>query len=130
MTVPTGLDILELVRSGALPEAERRIGVLVEVLTKLRRESAELRQRVGALEHELRLRDAISFDGQFYWTGDELHRQGPYCPSCFDAEKLLQRLQFRSVEEIDYGTGDTRPGSQVFYKCNRCSKKTIRELAR
>ena len=117
MTVPVELDIVELVRRGALPEAERRISTLIHALHASRRETLSLQQRVDAL------------DGQFYWTGDGRHRQGPYCPTCYDAEQVLLQLQFRTVEEIDYDTGYTRPGSKVFYKCNRCSKKSIRDVA-
>jgi hypothetical protein len=129
MTVPVELDIVELVRRGALPEAERRISTLIHALHTSRRETLSLQQRIDALERELELRNAVSFDGQFYWTGDGRHRQGPYCPTCYDAERVLLQLQFRTVEEIDYDTGYTRPGSKVFYKCNRCSKKSIREVA-
>jgi len=32
------------------------------------------------------------------------------------------------IEEIDYDTGYTRPGSRIYYKCSRCSRKTIGEI--
>lgn len=130
MTVPVELDIVELVRRGALAEAEQRIASLVRALDASRREAKRLKERTETLERELESRDALSFDGQFYWTGDDARRQGPFCATCYDAERMLLRLQFRTVEEIDYDTGYTRPGSNVFYKCNRCSKKSVRGVAR
>ena len=93
-----------------------------------RREISSLREKIRALERELARRETLSFDGQFYWTGEVDSRDGPYCPTCFDTERLMMRLQFRTVEEIDYETGYNRPGAKIYYKCSRCSRKSIRDV--
>ena len=129
MIVPIEKDIVDLVMRGAVDEAKQRIVALSVSATAAQREVEALRERIGALERELRSRDNLSFDGQFYWTGGGERTDGPYCPTCFDTERLMMRLQYRTVEEIDYETGATRPGSTVFYKCIRCARKSIRELA-
>jgi hypothetical protein len=129
MIVPIEKDIVDLVTSGATMEAEKRIVALKVSAMTAQLEITSLREKVSALERELALRNTLSFDGQFYWSGGADRRDGPYCPTCFDTERLMLRLQFRTVEEIDYETGHTRPGAQVFYKCSRCSRKSIQDVA-
>jgi hypothetical protein len=128
MIAPIEKDILDLVRQGATGEAEKRIVALRVSAMSAQLEIAKLKALVKALERELQLRDSLSFDGQFYWTGAGEVKEGPYCQTCFDTEHLMMRLQYRTVEEIDYETGYTRPGSRIYYKCSRCSRKTIGEL--
>src|SRR5215212_9893370 len=126
---PIEKDILDLVRQGATGEAEKRIVALRASATSAQLEVSKLKEVVKALERELHLRDSLSFDGQFYWTGAGEVKEGPYCQTCFDTEHLMMRLQYRTVEEIDYETGYTRPGARIFYKCSRCSKKTVGEVS-
>lgn len=130
MSIPSGNAIVELVARGATEEAKRHIESLENAAQQARHEVAILRQRIVALEQALQRRGQMHFDGQFYWTGDEDdERDGPFCQTCFDAERLMMRLQFRTVEEIDYDTGYTRPGGRVYYQCLRCSSKSSREVA-
>ena len=129
MIVPIEKDIVDLVKRGATLEAEKRIVALRVTATTAQREITSLRERVSALERELAVRATVSFDGQFYWTGNVDRRDGPFCPTCFDTERLMMRLQFRTVEEIDYETGYTRPGGTVFYQCAHCLRKSIRDVA-
>ena len=129
MIVPTEREIIDLIRKGNLEEAEQRIAALAHVAQSASIETTKVRERVRELEGLLAARDALSFDGQFYWTGAGAARAGPYCPTCFDAEHILLRLQFRTVEEIDYDTGYTRPGAKVFYRCTRCAQKSMRDVA-
>ena len=128
MIAPIEKEILDLVQRGATAEAEKRIVGLKVTAMAAQLEIKKLKQLVGALERELKLRDSLSFDGQFYWTGAGEVKEGPFCTTCYDTEHLMMRLQYRTVEEIDYETGYTRPGTRIFYKCNRCSKKTIGEI--
>jgi len=129
MIAPVEKDILDLVHRGATGEAEKRIAALRDSAISAELEILKLKELVKALERELQLRDALSFDGQFYWTGSGEVKDGPYCQKCFDTEHILMRVQYRTVEEIDYETGYTRPGSRMFYKCSRCSKKTVGEIS-
>jgi len=129
MNVPIEKDIVDLVQRGATSEAEERIGALRVSAMTAQLEITSLRERVSALERELALRDTVSFDGEFYWIGEVDSRDGPYCPTCFDTERLMMRLQLRTVEEIDYETGYTRPGGAIFYRCARCSKTSSRDVA-
>ena len=126
----TEKEIVALVQNGAATEAEKRIAVLRSSALATQHELAALKIKLGALEKEIQLRASISFDGQFYWTGVGQDKEGPFCQTCYDTEHLLMRLQYRTVEEIDYETGYTRPGGQIFYKCLRCSKKSTQDAPR
>src|SRR5258706_4081975 len=128
MIVPIEKDIVDLVQRGATTEAEKRIVALRVAAMTAQLEIVTLRERISTVERELHLREAVSFDGMYYWMGTPDAKDGPFCPTCYDTEHLMMRLQYRTVEEIDYDTGHTRPGLQVFYKCPRCSKKTKQRL--
>ena len=125
---PAEKEIVALVQSGATTEAEERIAALRAQALAAQQERDALRKQLGDLERELRLRASLSFDGQFYWTGEGSDRTGPFCQTCYDAEHLLMRVQYRTVEEIDYETGNTRPGGQIYYQCMRCSRKSKQVL--
>jgi hypothetical protein len=126
----TEKEIVALVQKGATTEAEKQIAALRAKALAAQRELAALKEKLGVLEKELKMRASLSFDGQFYWTGVVPDQEGPFCQACYDTEHLLMRLQYRTVEEIDYDTGYTRPGAQIFYKCLRCSKKSKQEAPR
>jgi len=128
MTSPTEKEIVAMVQGGATAEAEKQIVALRVQAMAAKQEVALLKDKLAALERELRQRASLSFDGQFYWTGEEPRREGPFCPICYDTENLLLRLQYRTVEEIDYDTGYTRPGGQIYYKCLHCSRKSRKDL--
>lgn len=115
---------------GAAVEAESQIAALQAQAVAVQEELAALRKKVGDLERELQVRANLSFDGQFYWVGAGPDKEGPYCQTCYDVEHLLMRLQYRTVEEIDYDTGYTRPGGQIYYKCMHCSRKSKQDLPR
>ena len=124
MIVPIEKDIVDLVQRGATSEAEKRIVALRVAAMTAQLEIVTLKDRISTLERELDLRKAVSFDGIYYWMGTADAKDGPFCPTCYDTEHLMMRLQYKTVEEIDYDTGHTRPGSQIFYKCPRCSNKS------
>ena len=93
MISPSEGEVLGLAQWEATEDAEKQISALRLQAIAAQREIAALRDKVGALERELRLRSALSFDGQFYWMGTDPDKEGPFCPTCYDAEKLLMRLQ-------------------------------------
>ena len=123
MIVRLEKDIVDLVQRGATSEAEKRIVALRVAAMTAQLEIATLKERIDRLERELQVRETLSFDGTYYWMGAEHARDGPFCPTCYDTEHLTMRLQYKTVEEIDYETGDSRLGSQFYFKCPRCSMK-------
>ena len=51
------------------------------------------RERIKALEDELKLKQQLNFDKSKYWLDDGQTKDGPFCQRCYDVEKKLVRLQ-------------------------------------
>jgi hypothetical protein len=96
MALPTYKDIVELIKKGATVEAQEKIMEVRESALELQEENIILRQRVRALEDELRLKQQLKFEKSIYWLIDGQAKDGPFCQRCYDVEKNLVRLQ-------DYG---------------------------
>ena len=55
-------------------------------------ENRELRKKVDKLEEDLKIKGQLKFENDVYWIEEKGEKDGPYCPHCWDAEKLLMRL--------------------------------------
>jgi hypothetical protein len=62
-----------------------------EVL-KLQNENAELRAEDSRSEEWRRIKGRLRFDGTVYWLEKDGQKDGPYCPTCADANERLVRL--------------------------------------
>src|SRR5260221_9721588 len=95
MALPSYKDIIELIKKGATVEAQEQIMALREAAPTLQEDNFALRERVRAIEEELRLKDSLVFDGtSYYMSSDEPDDpDGPFCQRCYDVEKKLVRLQ-------------------------------------
>jgi len=68
----------------------------------------ELRKKVDKLEEDLKIKGQLKFENDVYWLEENEKIDGPYCPHCWDAEKLLMRLVTKDV----------------YKKCLKCSYVT------
>jgi hypothetical protein len=93
MALPTYKDILELIKKGATVEAQEKIMELRETALILQEENFALRERIKALEDELKLKQQLKFEKLKYWLIDGQTKDGPFCQRCWDVEKKLVRLQ-------------------------------------
>lgn len=72
---------------------------LISALAHARIEAAQSAERIAELERELRSKSTFEFDGSKYFKlteGDV--RQGPFCPSCYDADGKEVRLHYINDE--------------------------------
>jgi hypothetical protein len=93
-------DILELVKKGATVEAQEKIMELREAALGLQEENIKLKERLKALEEELKLKGRLRFDGKVYLLEkDDGPEDGPYCQLCYDGEHKLIRLQLKDTGE-------------------------------
>ena len=84
-----------------------------EKMLDIKEENIQLKERITGLENAIALEDEMTFDGKFYWKGDESEkRDGPYCQSCKDGRGKLIRLQ-------DMGVSAFYVGNRV-WKCTVC----------
>lgn len=97
MALPTYKDIVDLIKKGATIEAQEKIMELREAALGLQEENFTLREKIRALEDELRVKQQLTFERTAYWLDNGHTKDGPFCQRCHDVQKILVRLQ-------NYGT--------------------------
>lgn len=55
-------------------------------------ENRRLKEEARLLREQLELRAKVSFENNFYWIVDGEHKDGPYCPKCYDQEHTTRRM--------------------------------------
>jgi hypothetical protein len=89
----TGKEVVELVKKGATIEAQERIMELREEAVRLKEENIKLKKRIADLNFQLEIKKNLEYEHQVYWIkkGNGT-RDGPYCPLCYDKDRMLIRL--------------------------------------
>jgi uncharacterized protein YydD (DUF2326 family) len=70
---------------------ERILDIQTEMID-LTNENHNLKQRVSELEQVGELAGKLVYQESVYWLPKEGGRDGPFCPSCWDADRKLIRL--------------------------------------
>lgn len=71
---------------GALAEAKMDIASIQEVLIKKDEE-------LSSLQAQLEIKGKIIWEKPYYFLVEGTSKEGPYCPTCYDNNKKLIRLQ-------------------------------------
>ncbi|HUT72226.1 MAG TPA: hypothetical protein VMW89_16270 [Desulfatiglandales bacterium] len=79
----------EILKKAGNLDAQNAIIELREDNVRLREEIQILKQKIGELEEELRIKRQIEFDGVVYWLKDAEKREGPYCHICYEKDRKL-----------------------------------------
>lgn len=79
-------QVADLTKKGDDTDLHRRLAQLEREITDLTRENHKLRQTVHNLTEALKISKSLVFNDPYYWADDD---PTPYCPSCWDANKLL-----------------------------------------
>jgi uncharacterized protein with PIN domain len=68
--------------------------VIQEKVLEVMQKNEDLRHEVDNLKKALKVKGSIVFEKQVYWLKDEEKNkiEGPFCPKCYDDEKLLMHL--------------------------------------
>ncbi|ADG92408.1 conserved hypothetical protein [Arcobacter nitrofigilis DSM 7299] len=102
-SLKTSMDIAKALKNStvSLSEAEQKLKVaeLISSLADLKTELADVKinlidkdDEIKKLKEELKDKDIRIFDGDVYWKEVNGNKEGPYCPTCLDVEKLSVRL--------------------------------------
>ena len=80
------------VATDAIDDAQIKLQMaeLISALADARVEAAENAEKIAELEKALNTKADLKFDGKVYFMPDG---EGPFCPTCFDKEGSLIRLQ-------------------------------------
>ena len=99
----TSMDIAKLISdsTSSLGEAETKLKLaeLISSLADLKMEIADIKvdlidkdDEIRDLKRKLQDKSIITFDGNIYWKEIDGKKEGPFCPTCFDVNKLSVRL--------------------------------------
>ncbi len=90
--LPKYKDIMDLIKKGSTLEAQEKIIELREAALELQEENLNLKEELGELKRKLKEQETLSFDGDVYWQKGEEHKEGPFCPKCYDTKAQKVRL--------------------------------------
>lgn len=85
-------DINDLFASGQPQKARRLLMEMQSRCIALRDEISLLRLRLHSAEDALFLSQNLFHADDLYWLKGEQGQQGPFCPSCYESEGALIRL--------------------------------------
>lgn len=106
--LPTYKDIQELLKKGLTLEAQEKIMELREATIQLQEEKLVLEQRVRDLEQALVIKgELVREDNVYFRVREGGHRDGPFCLSCWDGDRVLVNVMM-----FAYG----------IHKCGRCKQ--------
>jgi uncharacterized protein with PIN domain len=71
-----------------------------EKIVEIIEENNTLKQKIEKLEKILKIKGSIIFERQVYWLEDKEKNiiEGPFCPKCYDDEKLFMHLIASDVD--------------------------------
>lgn len=91
-------EINELFQEGKMDEARSLLAKMQARYIVLCDENSLLKMQVQEMEDVLFLAKNLIFDGACYWLITGSIRQGPFCPSCYNREGALIRLDTQNGE--------------------------------
>lgn len=91
-------EVYTLFNEGHPEDARKLLAEMQSRYIEVCDENAMLKTQVEEMEDILYLAKNLVFDGSCYWLITGSIRQGPFCPSCYDREGSLIRLDTESGE--------------------------------
>lgn len=86
-------QIYELVKKGAMLEAQEAILKYREEIVKLTEENLELKQVISDLKNQIKLEHELKYIGEAYYRViAEGQKEGPFCQICYDVDGKLVRM--------------------------------------
>lgn len=75
-------------------EAYEKFLAIQEKALEILEENSNLKEENEKLKKMLKIKDTIEFEENVYWIKDKEGnvKEGPFCPKCYDDEKLLMHL--------------------------------------
>ena len=114
-------EVAELVKKLGNVDLYRRIVDLEGEIIELSGENHTLKERIAALEKDLKVRAELKFEGGVYWRIDGQTKEGPFCQRCYDADGKLLRLHPRTADGYDSRSNRVLPDAEHYFKCFQCN---------
>lgn len=93
MALPTYDGILDLLKKGAVAEAQEQFTALHESALTRRQSDFQHHDRIRALADEAGSRGQLESDGTAYYLVENGKRSGSFCRRCYDTESKLVKLR-------------------------------------
>ena len=96
-SVKAAWEIAKAVKASAdaIDDAQMKLQVadLINALADARIQAAESTELIASLQQRLKSKTEMKFDGSVYYKiRENAEKEGPWCPTCFDARGLEMRL--------------------------------------
>lgn len=87
-------SIKKILKKTGNKEIYEKFLAIQEKALELLEENNNLKQEIDKLKEALKVKGSIKFEKDVYWIKDkeENIKEGPFCPKCYDDEKLLMHL--------------------------------------
>jgi hypothetical protein len=113
-SIKTAWDIAKAVKvsADAIDDAQMKLQVaeLIVALADARIQAAESTEKIASLQQSLKSKEEMKFNGSVYYRiKDNDEKEGPWCPTCYDARGLEIRLQKILI-----------PNATSNWRCNEC----------
>ena len=105
------MSIAKVLQQAGKIDLYEKLMNISETALILQDQNTTLRKENSKLKEELKIKDSIKFENDAYWLINKEGEitEGPFCPKCYDDEKLLMHLiTMESVKE-------------EFYNCPKCN---------
>jgi D-serine dehydratase len=118
-SVKTATEIAKIIKDSDVSlqgaEAKLKVAELISTLADAKLELAEVQdlirekdQEISSLKSKLEQKEAITYDGKFYWMkGDSV----PFCAVCYERDGRYSHLTYNQAS--DY--------YEAYHKCKVCS---------
>jgi len=113
--VKTAWELAKAIKASAdaIDDAQMKLQVaeLIGALADARVEAAESSELIASLQQQLKSKALMKFNGSVYYKvteGEE--KEGPWCPTCYDARGLEIRLQKNQTRAV-----------QANWNCKECN---------
>lgn len=113
MTPSTYDGVLDLLKKGAVLEAQEQFNAMHARALSCRRGSAQHQDCIHATQAELASGSRLESDGKACYLVENGKKNGPFCRHCYDTAAKLVRLQ-----ALDGAT----------YVCLDCKQESVRNL--
>ena len=114
-TIELGKQIQQAIQDGDATKAVQLLHELQGQIFDLKEENARLQQQIYELETRHDKVEEYSFDGTYYWRGEDDQRKGPFCQRCMDGERRAIRLHHMDKTVSGY--------KSEWYECHNCQTK-------
>ena len=95
-SIKAALKIAKAVKNAtdAINNADLKLQIadLISALADAKLEASKSIELIASLKQQLKLKSEMKFNGSVFYRDIDGENEGPYCPTCYDVERLVVHL--------------------------------------